>query len=393
MRSNRSPSSGSVWSNRDGGQADDSLDEESDDRLVEGDDNFDAENDRHQAEDREDKDNSRLPFYHSGEFTTSCRCSAYRRTGCFVKLNVSRRGFAVEGRHKSDCVPELVQAPDGSAPVVENRKQQMLLATDEVGIQDFGKLFMIGLTATKRRCPRSDQKTDFRPIVQNKKQTFWAGDFRAFGNRSLCDVKNNPGLKNFQFHLAYNEGDVLHRRQSSLFIDATYCCVPIRYYQLVIIMMHDPISDLYLPIWYALTSGKTTRVYELLFNCICVATKNRLDPVHVVCDFEYAVIKTVKDQFPNSRIVRCLFHFKQSVRLEMLKLNISEAEVRCIDRLTVIRRCDTVLRGIQDVRHMIKRDCGDQGIAYSKENWKNSGNISSAHGSRNLCRSGGMSMG
>ncbi|KAK1940196.1 hypothetical protein P3T76_008519 [Phytophthora citrophthora] len=58
MRSNRSSSSGSVWSNRDEGHADDSLDEESDDRLVEGDDNFDAENGRRQAEDREDENNS-----------------------------------------------------------------------------------------------------------------------------------------------------------------------------------------------------------------------------------------------------------------------------------------------------------------------------------------------
>ncbi|KAK1940193.1 hypothetical protein P3T76_008516 [Phytophthora citrophthora] len=60
----------------------------------------------------------------------------------------------------------------------------------------------------------------------------------------------------------------------------------------------------------------------------------------------------------------------------MLKPNVSEAEVSlamregCIDRLTVIRRCDTVFRGIQDVRHMIKRDCGDQGISHSKDNWK-----------------------
>eukprot|EP00644_Phytophthora_capsici_P008753 jgi/Phyca11/111322/e_gw1.20.607.1 len=141
-------------------------------------------------------------------------------------------------------------------------------------------------------------------------------------------------------------------------------------------MIYDPISDLYLPIWYALTSGKSTQVYELLFNYICIASKNRLDPAHVVCDFEYAMIKTVKNQFPNSRIVGCLFHFKQALRRKMLKLRISEAEVSvsmregCIDRLTVIRRCDIAVRGIQDVRRIIKRDCVAQGIVYSKDNWK-----------------------
>ncbi|KAL3660137.1 hypothetical protein V7S43_005896 [Phytophthora oleae] len=43
---------------------------------------------------------------------------------------------AVQGRHKSDCVPELVQAPDGPILREVNWKQQMLLATDEVDIRD-----------------------------------------------------------------------------------------------------------------------------------------------------------------------------------------------------------------------------------------------------------------
>jgi hypothetical protein len=38
--------------------------------------------------------------------------------------------------------------------------------------------------------------------------------------------------------------------------------------QLVIIMMYDPIADLYLPIWYALTSGKTVHVYEHLLHYV-----------------------------------------------------------------------------------------------------------------------------
>ncbi|KAG3107568.1 hypothetical protein PI125_g12614 [Phytophthora idaei] len=60
----------------------------------------------------------------------------------------------------------------------------------------------------------------------------------------------------------------------------------------------------------------------------------------------------------------------------MLELKVAEAEADlamregCIDRLTVIRRCDISFRGIRDVRRMIKRDCGDQATSYSKENWK-----------------------
>ncbi|POM57931.1 Pol protein [Phytophthora palmivora] len=83
------------------------------------------------------------------------------------------------------------------------------------------------------------------------------------------------------------------------------------------------------------------------------------------------MIKAVKAQFPDSRI-----DFKQALRRKMLKLKITEEEValamceRCIDGLTLIRRCDIVFRGIPDVRRMIKRDCRDQGILYSRESWK-----------------------
>ncbi|ETO66972.1 hypothetical protein F444_15973, partial [Phytophthora nicotianae P1976] len=89
----------------------------------------------------------------------------------------------------------------------------------------------------------------------------------------------------------------------------------------------------------------------------------------------YTLIKAVKTQFPDSTIVGCLFHFKQVLRRKMLKLKITEDEVNlamldgCIDRLTVIRRLDIVFRGIPDVRRMIKRSCGYQGIQYSKDNW------------------------
>ncbi|KAK1940194.1 hypothetical protein P3T76_008517 [Phytophthora citrophthora] len=193
----------------------------------------------------------------------------------------------------------------------------MLLATDEVGIQDvtltpervweiirdrfYGDENVVVQGATKRQI--------LGRLYRTRSKHFGREGFGRLEMEPLCDVKHNPGLKKIQFRLTYYEDEVLHwvigwahlklmnrmkQRQSSLFIDATYRCVPIRFYKLVIVMVYDPISDLYLPFWYALTSGKTTRVYELLFNYICVATKTRLDPAHVVCDFEYAMIKTVK---------------------------------------------------------------------------------------------------
>ncbi|ETP27836.1 hypothetical protein F442_22878, partial [Phytophthora nicotianae P10297] len=74
--------------------------------------------------------------YYHGDVTKHYRCSAYRRTKCNVKLYVSQLGAVVQGTHKPNCVPEMRQVPSGPPPVFVNWKQQMLLATDQIGIRD-----------------------------------------------------------------------------------------------------------------------------------------------------------------------------------------------------------------------------------------------------------------
>ncbi|POM60555.1 hypothetical protein PHPALM_30585 [Phytophthora palmivora] len=256
-------------------------------------------------------------------------------------------GAVVRGNHKSDCVPAMRPVPNGPPSTFVNWKQQMLLATDEIDFRDVSF------------SPREVWQIISR-LYRTKRNHFGRESFGRIEIEPLCDVKHNPGLTFYQFHFTYYEDEVLHRvigwshpllmdrlkqRHYSIFVDATFRCVPTQFYQLVVVMMYDPISDLYLPVWYVLTSGKTSQFYEHIFHYICVASKKRLDPADIVCDFEFAMIKAVKNQFPDSRIVGCLFHFKQALRRKMLE-------------------------GIPDVRRMIKRDCRDQGILYSKESWK-----------------------
>ncbi|KAE8974678.1 hypothetical protein PF005_g26353 [Phytophthora fragariae] len=148
--------------------------------------------------------------------------------------------------------------------------------------------------------------------------------------------------------------------------------MPVQFYQLVIIVMYDNISDVYLPVFYVLTTGKTTDVYEHLLHFVFIATKRKLKPAHVACDFEYAMIKAVKNQFPETRIIGCLFHFKQAIRRKMLKLRISEEEVYLsmregsFDRLAVIPRSDITGQGKRDVRARLKRNGYH---TYTSSNW------------------------
>ncbi|POM68560.1 Hypothetical protein PHPALM_15267, partial [Phytophthora palmivora] len=217
-------------------------------------------------------------------------------------------GAVVRGNHKSDCVPKMRQVPNGPPPTFVNWKQQI---DDSIVVQGATKKQIMGRLYRTRR--------------------------NHFGREIFGRIEIEP-LSNF----TYYKDEVLHRvigwsypllmdrlkqRHCSIFVDATFRCVPTQFYQLVIVMMYDPISDLYLPVWYVLTSGKTSQIYEHIFHYICVASKKRLDPAHIVCDFEFAMIKAVKDQFPDSRIVGCLFHFKQALGRKMLKLKITEEEV------------------------------------------------------------------
>ncbi|KAG3190848.1 hypothetical protein C6341_g1526 [Phytophthora cactorum] len=147
------------------------------------------------------------------------------------------------GETQPDCVPDMRQVPHGPPPTLVNWKYQMLLATEELGSRDVSP-------------------TPWEVWQTIRRNHFGRENFGRLETESLCDVKNSPGLKSIQFHFTYYEDEVLRRvfgwanpqlmdrmeqRQCSIFIDATYRCVPTRFYQLAIVMMYDPISELHLP--------------------------------------------------------------------------------------------------------------------------------------------------
>ncbi|POM69327.1 Hypothetical protein PHPALM_14396 [Phytophthora palmivora] len=141
----------------------------------------------------------------------------------------------------------------------------MLLATTEIGIRDvilsprevwqiireqfYSDDSIVVHGATKKQIMGCSYRT--------RRNHFGREIFGRIEIEPLCDVKHSPGLKFFQFHFTYYEDEVLHRvigwshpllmdrlkqRHCSLFVDATFRCVPTQFYQLVVVMMYDPIS-------------------------------------------------------------------------------------------------------------------------------------------------------
>ncbi|KUF80223.1 hypothetical protein AM588_10000173 [Phytophthora nicotianae] len=54
-----------------------------------------------------------------------------------------------------------------------------------------------------------------------------------------------------------------------------------------------------------------------MFTCIEFALGKDIKPGDVVCDFEGAMILAIRGLFPSTRIVGCLFHFKQACRRKL----------------------------------------------------------------------------
>lgn len=88
-------------------------------------------------------------------------------------------------------------------------------------------------------------------------------------------------------------------------------------------MVFDRITGTYIDVMYMLMTskliflmiilisllGKTTWMYwDAIHFAICIVNC-KIDPENVNVDFEKSLINATSQQFPNARIVCCLFHF------------------------------------------------------------------------------------
>jgi hypothetical protein len=68
-----------------------------------------------------------------------------------------------------------------------------------------------------------------------------------------------------------------------------------------------------------LLDSKEEWAYWLALNEVLIQSELKLDPAFVHCDFELALINAVTQQFPNAKIVGCLFHWKQALRRYLIR--------------------------------------------------------------------------
>ncbi|KUF85203.1 Porphobilinogen deaminase [Phytophthora nicotianae] len=199
-------------------------------------------------------------------------------------------------------------------------------------------------------------------------QYVWHDDTRAKQKKSGIERLvgwSHPELRN-----------LLRIDGAHLFVDGTFRCTPKSFHQFVTLMMYDQYTELFVPVFFTLATNKTETLYTKMFTCIEFALGKDIKPGDVVCDFEGAMILAIRGLFPSTRIVGCLFHFKQACRrkLKEYRMPNDEASIAMsfgvFDMLTVIDPDKIAIQGVTWVKREIKKRCNVKGLAYSRRKWK-----------------------
>ncbi len=150
---------------------------------------------------------------------------------------------------------------------------------------------------------------------------------------------------------------LVHSGSVNCFIDATFKCVPKGYEQCLVFMIRENRTGMYIPIFHILMTSKKEDSYFHAIQNIISACQWRLEAKSVTVDFEKALMKAVMQQFRDTPINGCLFHFKQALKrklkdIAMPKEKISELLCK-LNILTQISKSEIELKGIQYIRSEI----------------------------------------
>jgi len=108
----------------------------------------------------------------------------------------------------------------------------------------------------------------------------------------------------------------------NLFVDCTFKCVVHGFSQLMILMIHEERTGLYLPVFFVLLQSNTYEVYFYALNECIARTNFKMNANSITCDFELPLIQALKEQFSGASTIFCFFHWKQAVRRKLIKCGI-----------------------------------------------------------------------
>ena len=149
-----------------------------------------------------------------------------------------------------------------------------------------------------------------------------------------CDFIYNPFIKSSKLSKYIIWASDFHIKRmiqnKNFYIDATFI-KPNQYTQTLILMFFDEKTEIFIPGLFILMNTKLEEVYSDILKYINVELLQKNinnNGVNFTCDFETAIIKSIRNVFKNARIIGCYFHYKQSLLRNAKKLGYSKKEYK-----------------------------------------------------------------
>lgn len=191
--------------------------------------------------------------------------------------------------------------------------------------------------------------------------------YKIISNENFLAYKSDTML----IFMSKMQAQILFKNNEHVFIDGTFFPAPKAVYQVVTIRNHDLINDIFYTVAYGLLTNKSMNSYvEFLDQIKYYVYANREnkrileynDPINIHCDFEMAIIRAVKQVYPNTEIKLCLWHLYRNLEINRNKIygaieNQTQLSLNILKRIKTLSFIDP--RYIIDVYEFIKEDAED----------------------------------
>ena len=118
-------------------------------------------------------------------------------------------------------------------------------------------------------------------------------------------------------------------KATNIFIDATFKVAPKNFYQVLNIMVYEEKKKFTMPVVHILMSSKSYYSYKKIFQDIKnILNENKIDVdfknTIINCYFEKSLIKAIREEFKDTKIYGCYFHFVKALWKKSRKLGLTK---------------------------------------------------------------------
>ena len=191
--------------------------------------------------------------------------------------------------------------------------------------------------------------------------------YKTISNENFLAYKSDTML----IFMSKMKAQILYKKNEHIFIDGTFFSAPKAVYQVVTIRNHDLINDIFYTVAYGLLINKSMESYveflDQIKNYVYANRENKRileynDPINIHCDFEMAIIRAIKQVYPNTEIKLCLWHLYRNLELNRNRIygaieNQNRLSLNILKRIKTLSFMDP--RYIIDVYEFIKEDAED----------------------------------